>query len=221
MKNSTNETNNDSPKDEQHKPKLELEIKMMGVITNFNFYIPDATGDINGMAFRMAYKAALNSKNNKDLCACIASMLCSVVPGFKTNIETALHEICIKPHFISLPSQADENKIVDSELPPLDWPSILVMFGYCILLLFELKYSLSVGYDIHIVSCIRSLKTAAKCDPNSKLGIPFDRTKADSVNAMLFSRQLQETVKKSLISNKNHSNSQVSSLFKYLITILP
>ncbi|CAK8531511.1 unnamed protein product [Lathyrus sativus] len=191
-----------------------FEIKMMGVITQCNFYIPDDTGDINGMSFRMAYKAAKYSKNNKDLCACIGSMLCSVVPAFRTSIEKALSEICIRPQFISLPSQANEKKIVESELPPLDWPSILVTFGYCIHLLSHYYYT--GDFHTHMLNCIRDLKAIVRCDPGSKLEIPFDAIKEDAVTTMLSSPQLKETVRKFLIANMNHTDSLVSRICNYL-----
>lgn len=242
MKNSTNESNftmlnplngplssfppphepNNNTTDASKQSETQYEIKIMrGFMTNCNFYISDVTGDISAISFRMAYKAAKDSKTNKELCACVGSMICSLVPGLRNSIEKALNLISIRPCFVSLPSQAQENKIVDSALPPLDWPSILVIFGYCILLLFKLKFNVSIGYQAHILNCIRELQAKVKWDPSNTLQIPFDVTKANTVTAMLGSPKLQETVKKFLMSNFNHTDSQVCNLCKYLSITLP
>ncbi|WJX23331.1 hypothetical protein P8452_12545 [Trifolium repens] len=115
---------------------MQFEINMMmGNMTDSNFYIPDAAGDNTGLSFRFAYNAAkkyTNSTNTKELSVCVGSMLCSVVPAFRNNVEAALNGIGIRPRFVSLPSQAIQNGIVISEVPALDWSSILVIFGYCI-----------------------------------------------------------------------------------------
>jgi hypothetical protein len=201
---------------------MPFQIKMIGHMTDCNFYIPDVTGDDTGMAFRMAYNAAKESKNNKELCAYVGSMLCSVVPGFKNTVETTLNSIGIRPRFVSLPSQAHENNIVDSELSSLDWPSILVIFGYCILLLFKFNFNNNEdGYGKYISNCIRGLKAKVGWDPSNKLDtIPFDATKANSISAMLGSRDLRATVMMFLMNNSNHHDSQIGNVCKYLNIIL-
>lgn len=43
-----------------NKRNTQFEINMMGNMTNCNFYIPDATDDNTGLAFRVAYNAIYN-----------------------------------------------------------------------------------------------------------------------------------------------------------------
>ncbi|MCI53181.1 hypothetical protein A2U01_0074427, partial [Trifolium medium] len=68
-----------------------------------------------------------------------------------------------------------------------DWPSILVIFGYCILLLFKFNSNNdAVGYGKYISNCIRGLKAKVGWDPSNKLDtIPFDATKANAISTML------------------------------------
>jgi hypothetical protein len=124
---------------------MQFEINMMmGNMTDSNLYIPDAAGDNTGLSFRFAYNAAKKYKNSntKELSVCVGSMLCSVVPAFRNNVEAALNGIGIRPRFVSLPSQAIQNGIVISEVPALDWSSILVIFGYMFGKYKKLVYSL-------------------------------------------------------------------------------
>jgi hypothetical protein len=85
---------------------------MTGNMIDCNFYIPDSTGDNTGLAFGVAYDAAEkaryslgNDSSNKikELCAYVGSMLCSVIPGFRNSVETALNGIGVRPRFVSLP----------------------------------------------------------------------------------------------------------------------
>ncbi|WJX23324.1 hypothetical protein P8452_12539 [Trifolium repens] len=130
-----------SPTNQQN---MQFEINMMGNLTDCNFYIPDAAGDNTGMAFRVAYTSSreYGSSNKKEYCTYLGSMLCSVVPGFRNSVEAALNGIGIRPRFVSLPSQAQENRIVISDLPEFEWSSILTMFGYYILVLFKIDNEL-------------------------------------------------------------------------------
>ncbi|PNX67940.1 hypothetical protein L195_g055897, partial [Trifolium pratense] len=120
-----------------NQPTMEFEVNVMGNMTDCDFYIPDKSGDNTALAFRVAYEAATACYFNyeKKLCAFVGSMLCSVAPGLRKSVEDALVGIGIRPRFVSLPSQADAYNIVESKLPPLDWPSILVIFGYCFIIL--------------------------------------------------------------------------------------
>ncbi|GAU28664.1 hypothetical protein TSUD_159460 [Trifolium subterraneum] len=97
-----------------------FEVNIIGCMTDCKFYIPDSTGDNTGLAFRTSYHFAKSSKNNKEVCACVGSTLCSVVPGFKNSVEKALNAIGVRPCFVSLPSQAHENNIVASEISQLE-----------------------------------------------------------------------------------------------------
>jgi hypothetical protein len=122
---------------QEQSSNTQFEVNIIGCMTDCNFYIPDSTGDTTGLAFRTAYHFAKNSENNKEICTCVGSMLCSVVLGFKNSIEEALKAIGVRPCFVSLPSQAHENNIVASEISQLEWPSILLIFGYFLIVLLK------------------------------------------------------------------------------------
>ncbi|GAU28662.1 hypothetical protein TSUD_159440 [Trifolium subterraneum] len=125
-------------KQEKKSSNMQFEVNLNGCMTDCKFYLPDATTtDNTALSFRVAYHFAKNSKNNKEISACVGSMLCSVVPGFKNSVVEALNWIGITPCFVSLPSQAHENNIVVSEIPSLDCPSILVIFGYFLILILK------------------------------------------------------------------------------------
>jgi hypothetical protein len=145
-----------------------------------------------------------------------------VVPGFRSSVEKSLNEIGIRPRFVSLPSQAKENNIDIKSARRLDWSSILVIFGYCILLLFNLKSfnNDADGYKNYISNCIRGLQAKFRWDPSNRLEIPFDVTKAYAISTMLGSNDLCATVKKFRIDNSDHQDSQVGIVCKYLSVIL-
>jgi hypothetical protein len=169
----------------------------------------------------MAYYAAKYfSKTNKELCAYVGSMLCSVVPGFKKSVEKSLNEICVRPRFVSLPSQANEINIVISNAPQLGWPSILVVFGYCIILLFKPDEGYA-SYDRYISYSISQLQAEVNIViPSNKLVIPFDATQAKSVTTMLGSHDLRHTVMTFLMNNSNHPDSQIRKVCIYLMNKL-
>jgi hypothetical protein len=123
----------------------------------------------------------------------------------------------------TFPAQVHENSIVVSDLPQLDWPSILAMFGYCILLLFKPNINekmIGYTYNNYIPTCIRELHAKARCDPSNKLDVPFDATKANAITTMLGSRELRKTVITFLTNYSNHPDSQISNVCKYLNSIL-
>jgi len=92
---------------------------MTGNMTDCIFYVPDVTGDNTGLSFCVAYDktGSYHRNSNKELCAYVGSMLCSMIPGFRDSVETTLNGIGIRPRFVSLPSQARENNIVISHAP--------------------------------------------------------------------------------------------------------
>ena len=202
------------------KPNTQFEINMMGNLTDCNFYIPDATGDNTGLAFRVPYNAIYN-KDNKTLCAYVGSMLCSVVPGFKNSVEAALNGTGIRPRFISLPSQACENNLVVSHVPKLDRSTILVVFGYCILLLFKVDNNEFFNlYDSirkrPILNKIEEMRAKVGCSPSNYLSLPFEEEKEDAISTMLGTLDLRTSVINFLMKNFDHSDSQICSLCHYL-----
>jgi hypothetical protein len=149
-------------------------------------------------------------------------MLCSVVPGLRTSVEKSLNEICIKPRLVKLPSEAKANKIEIAYASQLDWSSILVIFGYCIVILFkhnDFKND-AVGYNKFISNCILGLQAKFRWDPSNKLNIPFDGAKVNIIGTMLSSDDLRATVKKFLMSNFSHPDSQIGNVCKYLSDVL-
>jgi hypothetical protein len=216
-------------KQEVESSNMQFEVNLNGCMTECKFYIPDATdADNTALAFRTAHHFAKKSKNNKEICACVASMLCSVVPGFKNSVVESLNATGIKPCFVSLPSQAHQNNIVVSEIPLLDCPSILVIFGYFLILILKTPnspntFSDPYTYSNYPTNYIHELQAKVRCDPSNKfgLGIPFDYTKAYPISTMLGSPDLCETLKKFLNNAANHPNSQIRNMCGYLSQLIP
>ncbi|PNX96175.1 hypothetical protein L195_g019377 [Trifolium pratense] len=209
-----------------NQPNTQFEFNMMGNMTDCLFYVPDVAGDCTGLAFRVAYDKAKSydsNKTKKQLCSYVGSMLCAVIPGFRNSVETALKGIGIRPEFVSLPSQARKINIVISEVPQLDWSSILVIFGYCVLLLFKVdnedffcfKY-MCLSRPSHVK--ISKLKEKLGC--SSYLNIPFNENDEYAIRTMLGTRHLRETVITFLMNKFDHPDSQICSLCQYLSNTL-
>jgi hypothetical protein len=207
---------------QEQSSNTQFEVNIIGCMTDCNFYIPDSTGDTTGLAFRTAYHFAKNSENNKEICTCVGSMLCSVVLGFKNSIEEALKAIGVRPCFVSLPSQAHENNIVASEISQLEWPSILLIFGYFLIVLLK-PHNDSDSFDEYhddISDHIQKLQAEVTYDLSYILDIPFNSTKAYAINTMLGSLDLRETVKKFLKNSCIHPNSQIRNMCEYLCNLI-
>ncbi|GAU48148.1 hypothetical protein TSUD_302810 [Trifolium subterraneum] len=176
-----------------NQPNMEFGINMMGNMTNCDFYIPDAAGDT------------------------------TLVPGFRNSVEEALHGIGIRPHFVSLPSQAQEHRIVISDLPEFEWPSILTMFGYYILVLFKIDSELfgtgSYPYS-PLAKRVDELKAKVGCCHRKYLGIPLTEEVENSIRIMLGTHALRTFVINFLINNSNHPDPKSCSLFHYLNYVL-
>jgi hypothetical protein len=195
---------------------MQFKINVMGNMSDINFYVSDENGaDTTGIAFCVAYRSAKYRSNNiKELCTYVGSMLCAVVPGFRNSMEKSLYDIGVRPCFVSLPSQANEKNIVLSDVPRLDWSSILVVFGYCIVLLF--KPNAAVVYNNYISNWIRELQAKVRWDPSNKLDIPFDATQANLVRTMFDSPELRSTVVAFLVNHSKHPDSQTRNVCQYL-----
>lgn len=212
-----------------NQPNMQFQFNMMtGDMTDCVFYVPD-TGDNTGLAFRVAFDNAVKSSINfddshKKLCTSIGSMLCSVIPGFRNSIETALNGIGISPRFVSLPSQAHENNIVSSKVTKFDWSSTLVVFGYCILLLFKVDNNLfgfSNSYNRPTTTRVYEMRAKVGCSPsNSMYDIPFDEQKENAIRTMLSTQPLCNTLINFLLNNLEHPNAQIRSLCQYLSYVL-
>lgn len=209
-------------------PKMDFHINMMGNITDYNFYIPDEAGDSTGLSFRAAYYAARNYGfgDHKNLCTCVGSMLCSVVPAFRNSVEAALNGSGIRPRFMSLPSQAQEYRktIPIAEVPESDWPSILVVFGYCVLILFKMDSEI-FGRGTYVTNSphtnrIDELRTKVGCHRNYLSGIPFKPQTENSIRTVLGTHALRNSVINFLMRNFNHSDPQICSLCHYLSYVL-
>ncbi|WJX27652.1 hypothetical protein P8452_16444 [Trifolium repens] len=177
--------------------------------------------DNSGLAFCAAAQDAFYSKDNKNTCAYVGSVLCLVVPALKNSVEEAFNGIGIRPRFISLPSQADENKISISCVPKLDWSSILVVFGYCILTLFKIDNKLiNLDSDFTtkrpVLGWIEELQAKVGCPGKYMSIIPFDEKSEDAIRTMLGTHALRTSVIDFLMKNFDHSDSQISSLCNYL-----
>jgi hypothetical protein len=141
-----------------------------------------------------------------------------VIPGFKNTVETSLKAAGIRPRFVSLPSQAHENKIVISRVPQMDWSSILVIFGYCVLLLFKVDNKELFRYNNggSRFDRVNELRRKVGCSPSNYFRIPFDEKKEYAIRTMLGTHQLRETVITFLMNNFDHADSKIRSLCHYL-----
>jgi hypothetical protein len=149
-----------------------------------------------------------------------------VVPEFRNSVEAALNAIGIRPRFVSLPSQARQNDIAVSKVEEYDWCSILVVFGYCILILFKME---SKSFDFlarvvgpsHHKERVDELRKKVGCSPNKYLpSIPFDCQTETEIRTMLASHALRDSVITFLMENFNHADQQISSLCQYLSYVL-
>jgi hypothetical protein len=97
---------------------------------------------------------------------------------------------------VSLPSQASENNIVDSELPEMDRPSILVVFGYCIFLLFKVGDYEYFWFDSYLTftNRINGLCREVGCPPYNDLDIPFNLQNQYAITSMLSTQTLRFVV---------------------------
>ncbi|XP_057429565.1 uncharacterized protein LOC130722755 [Lotus japonicus] len=140
----------------------------IGNFKDCDFYVSDAE-DRSGIAFRIAYKTAKQSKNNKELCASWGSMMCAMSAGrLRVPVDLALNRIGLIPREVKLPSEAEKFNINVTDVPEMDWPSILVTFGCCILFLFQNKsFQNETLYMIYMCDHIRELQKTVGYDPAS------------------------------------------------------
>jgi len=196
-------------------------------LSDYDFYIPDVTGDNTGLAFCVAYNALERSRDDyKESCTHVASMLCSVVPEFRNSIEKKLNGLGIRPHFVSLPSQACENNIVLSNIPELDRSSILVIFGYCILCLFKVDNEL---FNLHLftdwmgrnlrIERINELRETVGC-PNHLPSLPFEGSTESSIANTLGTHSFRGFVINFLFNSLYHPDPLIGSLCQYLSDVL-
>ncbi|KAJ1420838.1 hypothetical protein SESBI_13985 [Sesbania bispinosa] len=201
---------------------------VIGNKTDCRFYFSDryynlnySSSDTSSMAFRVAYDVATRSKNNKELCASVGSMLCDVSYGFKVSVVEALDGIGVKPCFVRLPSEAHKHNIEQDKVPEMDSPTISVIFGYCIILLFT--DTNNACYSTYMSECFRELQRRAGCDPaGTKLHIPFNFREANAIRAMLgASLSLRQTLIRFLIGTTNRVvTGALGPVCQYLCSIL-
>jgi hypothetical protein len=67
---------------------------------------------------------------------------------------------------------AKEYNIDKNKIPQLDWPTILVYFSSCILVLFK-KFTDEENYSDFMSRCICDLSEIVGFDPDATLDIPF------------------------------------------------
>ncbi|KAJ1414338.1 hypothetical protein SESBI_18877 [Sesbania bispinosa] len=93
------------------------------ITDRYNFFFYSDIADTTGMAFRVAYDVATRSKNNKELCASVGSMLCAVSQGFKISVEAALRvlrSISVGSQFFKhMASNVQQLKVEHSRFPTL------------------------------------------------------------------------------------------------------
>ncbi|CAI8590295.1 unnamed protein product [Vicia faba] len=190
---------------------------------------------------KKAYNEAICSTYNKQLCIFVCCMINELSSGFLTPVITVLDAIGIKPTVY--PSETyyqtfDEQKIyvcqTDNKLrihqfvdnrergnarglcKLLDWPTILVYFGCCILILFN-KFISEENYKTFMTESIRHLRERARCDPDVKLDIPFDFKEANAIKTMIGScSTLCSHSIEFLLWHMNCQNSGIGFVCQYL-----
>ncbi|CAJ2662598.1 unnamed protein product [Trifolium pratense] len=174
------------------------------------------------MAFSVAYNTAKNTKNNKELCVNVGSMLCNVfvTPNptiFKTSVEVTLNRIGVRlSKVVCLPYMAKECNIDKNEIPQLEWPTILVYFSCCILVLFK-KFTDEESYSDFVRRCICELREIVGFDPDATLDIPFDFRRVNVIKTMLGScSTLCHDVIKFILRKSNWGDEQIGGVCQYL-----
>lgn len=171
------------------------------------------------MAFSAAYDATKDSKNSKELCTYVGSMLCFVVPEFRKPVEAALKEIGVSLRFVSLPSQAHENNNVDSKLPQLNRFYILVIFGYCIFLLFNARKEVcwyNRCSEPTSTDRIYALCTKLGFPPYNDLHIPFNQQDEYAIYTMLATPSLRFSVIVYIMENLDNEEIRIRNLCDYV-----
>ncbi|XP_058723592.1 uncharacterized protein LOC131595297 [Vicia villosa] len=194
-----------------------------GNLTDHTFYLSDDKARC-GMAVSVAYHTAKHSNNNKELCLNFGSMLCNVVGTrilFKSSVETALNRIGIRPSkVVCLPYMAKECNIDKNNIPQLEWPSILVYFACCVLILFK-KCNDKDSYNSFMSNCINSLCEMVGYDPYIKLAIPFDFYRSTVIKTKLGScSTLCHDVMRFILRKSNWGDEVVGGVCQYLCNVL-
>ena len=146
-------------------------------------------------------------------------MLCYVVPEFRKPVEAALKEIGVSLRFVSLPSQAHENNIVDSKLPQLNRFYILVIFGYCIFLLFNARkevYWYNRCSEPTSTDRIYALCTKLGFPPYNDLHIPFNQQNEYAIYTMLATPSLRFSFILYIMENLDNEEIRIHNLCDYV-----
>ncbi|AES64885.1 hypothetical protein MtrunA17_Chr2g0293691 [Medicago truncatula] len=174
--------------------------------------------------FTTAYKVAVVSENNKELCICVCAMITYVSAEFQNPALTALGAIGIKPNAwrstIDNYTRWGIQTYAGYQTMNFDWPSILVYFGCCIIVLFK-EFTTEESYNIFMTNSIRELRVRAKCDPDATFGVPFDYNKATAIRTMIGGCSLlcKEAIK-FLFKYMNCESSAIGPICHYLGNLL-
>ncbi|GAU28663.1 hypothetical protein TSUD_159450 [Trifolium subterraneum] len=100
-------------------------------------------------------------------------------------MEAALNRIGVRLSMVvCLPYMAKECNIDKNKIPQLDWPTILVYFSCCVLVLFK-KFTDEASHSDFMSRCICELREIVGYDPDAKLDIPFHFKRANVIKIML------------------------------------
>jgi hypothetical protein len=173
--------------------------------------------------FTLAYNGAIHCNNSTELCTCVCFMIKSVSSEFHTSVKTALAAIeGIKPaarfnrRYLLNCVPIYDRYYEHSRDFQFDWPTILLYFSCCILILFK-KFADEENYYTFMTNTIRELREMAKCDPNATLAIPFSFEKARTIRTMLgASSMLCKDAICFLLKYMNCENSGIGSVCRYL-----
>ncbi|KAI4299487.1 hypothetical protein L6164_032945 [Bauhinia variegata] len=145
-------------------------------------------------------------------------MVSMVIPQLEGYLSEVLEEKSIKIRRVTLPSKAKENQVDMISVYPKDWPSVLIVFGCCIMLLFE---DINPQNYINLMSNrISEMRAKVGCDPGNPMEFPFSLEKAKAIRSMLGSSMKLKTQVITMIIVLAGKSESIGSLTNYLMDIL-
>jgi hypothetical protein len=115
---------------------------------------------------------------------------------------------------------AKECNIDKNKIPQLEWPTILVYFSCCVLVLLK-KFTDEESYSDFMSRCICDLREIVGYDPDATLDIPFDFRRANVIKTMLGScLTLSRDLIRFILRKSNWGDEQIGGVCQYLCNVL-
>jgi len=154
-------------------------------------------------------------------------MICAVLINVETTAKSALESITGEEYLAllqKLPLQwprFSKTKRPTPVVSPMDWSSIYVYIGCCIVVLFK-KFTDEENYKNFMIRSIHEMKVKAGCDPaDENFDIPFDYRKANAVRTMFGAQfKFRSDAITLLVNTMNDSDTRLGGVCKYLCNML-